>query len=66
MNAPWYVSNSDIHHDLGVDDVATVIKFFAPKHEARLHQNVNVEANKLLNHDNQTRRLKKTKPFELV
>ena len=65
MNAPWYVRNSDIHRDLGIPDVATEIQRFAAKHEARLHQHVNIEAIQLLNNSS-IRRLKRTKPFELV
>jgi len=39
---------------------------FARKHEARLHQHVNVEAIQLLENSALVRRLKRTKPFELV
>lgn len=44
VNAPWLARNSD----LGIDNIATVIKRLAAKHEARLHQHVNVEAIQLL------------------
>ena len=66
VNAPWYCRNSDIHRDLGMDDVTEEIQNYAQKHETRLHHHVNVEAIQLLDNDNQRRRLKRKKPFELV
>jgi hypothetical protein len=45
--------------------VTAVIRRFARKHEARLHH-VNVEAIQLLDNNTLVRRLKRTKPFELV
>ena len=46
--------------------VTAVIRRFARKHEARLHQHVNVEAIQLLDNSALVCRLKHTKPFELV
>jgi hypothetical protein len=46
--------------------VTAVIRRFARKHEARLHHHVNVEAIQLLDNNTLVRRLKRTKPFELV
>ena len=66
VNAPWYCRNSDIHRDLGINDVATEINRFAQKHEARLHQHVNVEAIQLLDQGHHRRRLKRKKPSDLV
>lgn len=66
VNAPWYVRNDDIHRDLGVDLVTVVIKKHAEAHERRLLQHVNVEAIQLLDTTDIVRRLKRTKPFELV
>lgn len=66
VNAPWYVRNSDIHRDLGIEDVASEIKRFAAKHELRLHNHINPEAIQLLDTNELIRRLKRTKPFELV
>lgn len=66
VNAPWYIRNEDIHRDLGVDLVAKVIKKYAEAHEERLHKHVNVEAIQLLDTTDIIRRLKRTKPFELV
>jgi hypothetical protein len=39
---------------------------FARKHEARLYHHFNVEAIQLLDNNALVRRLKRTKPFELV
>lgn len=66
VNAPWYVRNSDLHRDLGVEMVADEVKHFAKKHEERLHNHKNVEAIQLLDQRGIVRRLKRTKPFELV
>lgn len=66
VNAPWYIRNDDLHRDLRMDFVDNVIKNFAEAHEYRLHHHVNVEAIQLLDNTNIVRRLKRTKPFELV
>lgn len=66
VNAPWYVRNDDIHRDLGVDHVTDVIQKHAESHEQRLLHHVNVEAIQLLDNTDIVRRLKRTKPFELV
>jgi hypothetical protein len=66
VGAPWYCRNSDIHRDLNIETVANTIKKIANNHEKRLHQHINVEALQLLDTTKLVRRLKRTKPFELV
>lgn len=66
VNAPWYVRNDDLHRDLQIEFVHSIIKKYAEAHEKRLHHHVNVEAIQLLDHTDKVRRLKRTKPFELV
>ena len=66
VNAPWYCRNSDIHRDLGIPTVAEEVKACAAKHETRLHDHVNVEALQLLDSSRIVRRLKRTKPQDLV
>lgn len=66
VNAPWYSRNEDIRRDLNVESVSAEIARFAKKHEDRLHQHVNLEALQLLDNTCLVRRLKRTKPFELV
>lgn len=66
VDAPWYFRNCNLHKDLGVDTVEQTIRQFARNHERRLHQHVNVEAIQLLDNTQLVRRLKRTKPFELV
>jgi hypothetical protein len=46
--------------------VTAAIRRFRRKHEARLHHHVNVEAIQLLDNIALVRRIKRTKPFELV
>jgi hypothetical protein len=66
VNAPWYARNSNIHRDLGVETVASIIARHAISHGNRLQHHVNEEASRLLNVQHFIRRLKRTKPFELV
>ncbi|KAL1497326.1 hypothetical protein ABEB36_008308 [Hypothenemus hampei] len=66
VNAPWYCRNSDLHRDMEMDTVRQTIHNFARRHEQRLLDHTNVEAIQLLDNANQVRRLKRTKPFELV
>jgi hypothetical protein len=66
VNAPWYVRNSDLHRDLGIETVTDIRAKFAKSHEKRLQDHINIEASRLLNVNNITRRLKWKKPFELV
>jgi hypothetical protein len=65
VNAPWYVRNSDLHLDLGIETVTDIISKFAKSHEKGLQDHINIEASRLLNVNNITRRLKRKKPFEL-
>jgi uncharacterized protein YeeX (DUF496 family) len=66
VNAPWYVRNSDLHRDIGIETVTDIIAMFAKSHEKRLQDHISIEASRLLNVNNITRRLKRKKPFELV
>jgi hypothetical protein len=66
VNAPWYVRNSDLRRDLGVDTVTDIIAKFANYHDKRLQDHINIEASRLLNVNNITRQLKRKNPFELV
>jgi hypothetical protein len=49
VNAPWYARNSDIHRDLGVETVASIIARHALSHENRRQHHVNEEASWFLN-----------------
>ena len=66
VNAPWYIRNDDLHRDLKVNLVIDIIKKNAEAHERRLHHHVNIEAIQLLDNTDIVRRLKRTKPFELI
>lgn len=66
VNAPWYIRNDDIHRDLGIETVVEEIHKFAQKHEQRLHKHQNCEITHLLDHSNEIRRLKRTKPGDLA
>lgn len=64
-DAPWYVRNVDLHRDLEMPTVVEEIRNFARKHDGRLHAHVNIEALQLLDR-HPMRRLKRTKPYELL
>jgi uncharacterized protein YeeX (DUF496 family) len=66
VNAHWYVRDSYLHRDLGIETVTDIIAKFVKSHEKRLQDHINIEASRLLNVNNITRRLKRKKPFELV
>jgi hypothetical protein len=65
VNAPWYITNNDLHKDLEVEVVSTEIQRSAQKHEERLHRHENTEAIQLLDMCIMCR-LQRKKPFELV
>jgi hypothetical protein len=61
----WYVRNAVLHTDLHMEMVTAEIRRFASKHEGRLLR-YEVEAIQLLDNSELLRRLKRTKPVELV
>jgi hypothetical protein len=66
VNAPWYIRNDNLHKDLDMETVDSVIRMYAQSQEQRLHRHIHVEALQLLNNGSLVRRIKRTKPFELV
>ena len=66
VEAPWYVRNDNLHKDLDVETVDSVIKMYAQSHEQRLQRYIKLKAFQLLKNGGPVRRLKRTKPFELV
>lgn len=66
VDAPWYVRNDDLHRDLKMDMVINAIKGAAWKHEHRLQNHVNSDVLKMLQSRDTVRRLKRTKPLDLV
>ena len=64
--APWYVANDTFHRDLLLDTIDETIKKRENKYSARLHKHRNVEAIRLLDLSEATRRLKRVKPIELI
>jgi uncharacterized protein YeeX (DUF496 family) len=65
VNAFWYVRNSD-HRDLGIETVTDIIAKFAKSYEKTLQDHISIEASRLLNVNNITRRLKRKTQFDLV
>lgn len=65
VNAPWFVPNWVIQSDLNLISVRDEIKNYSQKYENRLSAHPNDLAVKLLNTENDVRRLKKFKPADL-
>ena len=66
VDAPWYVRNDNLHKDLNVETVNEVIKKQARSHEQRLQQRPKLDVLQLLDTKNVIRRLRRTKPLDLV
>lgn len=65
-NAYRYVTNEELHNDLAIKLIEDVIQEAAQKHDKKLLCHSNVEAIQLLDNTQEVRRLKRTKPHELV
>ena len=61
VNATWYVRNDDLHRDLQIDKVKTVIQQYAKSDSERLRLHINQEASNLYE-----RRLNRVLPSDLV
>jgi hypothetical protein len=61
VNEPWYVRNSGLHRDLGIETVTDIMAKFTKSHEKKLQNHINIEASRFLNVNNITRRLKQKK-----
>lgn len=66
VNAPWYVKNSTLHRDLKVESVEEEIQRHAGKHHQRLQVHTNSEIQRMIDGPPPTRRLKRTKPVDLL
>lgn len=65
-NAYRYVTNEELHNDLSIKWVHEVTQEYARNHERRLSRHTNVEVIQLLDNAQEIRRLKRTKPHELL
>lgn len=65
-NAPWFVSNKIIHHDLNIRTVREEIKYLSKRYLERLEIHANHLAVNLLDNSNQTQRLKRQTPLDLI
>jgi hypothetical protein len=59
-------TTSRFRDDIRIETVTDIIAKFVKSQEKRLQDHINIEAFRLLNVNNITRRLKRKKPFELV
>jgi hypothetical protein len=57
VQAPWYIRNSDLHRDLGIETVTDIITRLAISHKKSLQNHINREVSILLNVQNIPRRL---------
>lgn len=63
---PWYIRNIDIDRNLVIATLKEENKRFTNNHEDRLRRHDNAEILRLLDNQHHVRRLKRTKPCELV
>lgn len=67
VNAPWYVSNEDLHRDLQVNSIKAAIKLNSINHTNRLLSHLNQDMRKIpVNEISLQRRLKRTIPTQLI
>ena len=66
VDAPWYVTNETLHHDLKVPYVKDEVRNFSRKYRDRLKDHPNVLAINLMREASTTRRLKRKLPQDLI
>lgn len=66
VNAPWYARISDIHTDLKIDTVEEEIKKHARRHQQGLEGHPNAKILRMFDEPTPYRRLKRTKPADLI
>jgi hypothetical protein len=66
VEAPWYVRNVDLHRGIHMEMVTAEIRWLAGRNEGRLLRHDSVQAIQLFDNRELLRRLKRTKPSELV
>lgn len=64
--APWYYRNDDLHRELAIQTVSEVIQNSASNHFLRLQGHPNKVAADVLTSTKSSRRLRRTKPSDLV
>jgi len=65
VNAPWYVTNDTLHHDLNVPYVKDEIKKLSQRYADRLKERSNTLAIDLMSDAETPRRLKRKLPQDL-
>lgn len=65
VNAPWFVSNSNIHNDLSIPTVKEEISRYSANYLNRLSNHPNVLAITLLDDTDELRRLKRSHILDL-
>ena len=64
--APFYVTNDQLRRDLDLDSISETIRKQSTRYVHRLHNHTNTEAIQLLDDQNDTRRLRRRHPLDLV
>ena len=65
VQAPWYVTNKQLHSELKVESVKEIIARRVDNYVARLHRHPNLEAIVLLDSTGDTCRLRRKRIFDL-
>ena len=66
VDAPYYIRNDNLHRDLKMETVDDEIKKIATKHAQKLRDHENIQIQNIISDTSETRRLKRTKPFDLI
>ena len=66
MKSPWYLRNADLHCELLIDPVRTVIQNVALSHLERFRNHSNDEVSNHLLVSESLRRLRRVKPLDLA
>lgn len=65
-NAPWFVINDILHHDLNIPTVKEEIESKSKTHRDKIRNHPNFLARHLMTRVNSVRRLKRKTPLDLV
>lgn len=66
VNAPWYITNEDIHRDLKIPSIKDEIKKHSRNHQIKISNHLNNEIRNLPHQEaNTRRRLKRLRPVDL-
>ena len=66
VNASWCAKNNNIHRHFGIFSIKEEIRRIARKYETKLNEHTNLDTIQLLDDQNNRKRVKRTKPVNLI